>query len=129
MEARRPILDTTWYWVGAAGRGMRFGEVTRRYEFDANECRLLHRWWLVDTEHEEVTQSLRCYAPADLRLLLEGTDLVLASLVPGEAMDWNGGQFVERVPLARAMQYRATLVTAPWLRQPECRRVTTTCNC
>jgi hypothetical protein len=83
MEARRPILDTTWYWAGAAGREMRFGEVTRRYEFDADECRLLDRWWLVDTEHEEVTQSLRCYAPADLRLLLEGTDLVLASLEPG----------------------------------------------
>ena len=76
-------VNTPWYWASAAGREMRFGEVARRYEFDAEGCRMLDRWWSVGAEDDKVTQSLRCYSPADLRLLLEGTGLRLEALEPG----------------------------------------------
>lgn len=107
-------VNTPWYWASAAGREMRFGEVARRYGFDAEECRMLDRWWPVGAEGAAVTQSLRCYSPADLRLLLEGTGLTLASVEPGAGMmEDDSGRFVDQVPLDRAMQYIATLVPTP----------------
>jgi SAM-dependent methyltransferase len=106
-------VNTPWYWAGAAGRELRYGAVARRYGFDAAGCRLLDRWWRVGAEGEAVTQSLRCYSPADLRLLLEGTGLALAAVEPGGAVEDDGGRFVDRVPLGRAMQYLAKLVPAP----------------
>jgi SAM-dependent methyltransferase len=111
-------VNTPWYWAGAAGRELRWGEAARRYGFDADGCRLLDRWWSVGAEGGAVTQSLRCYSPADLRLLLEGTGLVLDSLEPGGAVDARSGRFIERVPPGRAMQYLAKLVPASRPPQP-----------
>lgn len=92
-----------------AGREHRFATATRRYDFDADGCRMLDTWWPPGHEDLAVTQSLRCYAPADLRLLLAGTGLSLHSVEPGGAMDDDAGRYVERVPLREAMQYLAHL--------------------
>jgi SAM-dependent methyltransferase len=104
-------VNTPWYWASAAGVGMRIGQAARRYQFDAVECRVLDRWWPLNNEQQAVTQSIRCYSPADLRLLLEGTGLALADIEPGGAMDYERSQYTPRVPLAKAMQYLAKLVT------------------
>lgn len=48
--------------------------------FDAEGQRFVDRWWPIDAEHEAISQSIRCYAPCDLELLLEGTGLKLAFL-------------------------------------------------
>lgn len=106
------LLDvyTPWYWARAAGREMRFATAVRRYDFDAQGCRMLDRWWPPDAEDQAVTQSLRCYAPADLVLLLEGTGLRLATVEPGGAVDDDTQMYVERVPLGQAMQYLAKLI-------------------
>jgi hypothetical protein len=61
--------------------------------------------WHVADEAHVVTQSLRCYAPADLRLLLEETGLSLQTL---EAYDTE--RYEHAVPLAQAMLYLAKLV-------------------
>jgi hypothetical protein len=101
---------TPWYWTSVAGRGNDFEKVSRRYAFDANNCRMLDRWWPKDNEQAAVTQSLRCYSPADLRLLLKSTGLSLASFKPGGAVDYEAGRYLPEVALEKAMQYTAKLV-------------------
>lgn len=53
--------------------------------------------------------SLRCYAPADPRLLLEGTGLRLDEIEPLGCWDAVAEVWEPRVPLERAMSYAAML--------------------
>jgi len=108
---------TPWYWSGIARSGMagretQFGGVSRRYGFDADGSRMLDTWWPVGREAEAVSQSLRCYSLADLRLLLEGTGFVIESVEPRGAYDPARDRFVEDAPLEQSMQYLAKLVLA-----------------
>jgi SAM-dependent methyltransferase len=113
---------TPWYWSGIArsgiarsgmaGRETQFGGVCRRYGFDADGSRMLDTWWPVGREAEAVTQSLRCYSPADLQLLLKDTGLSLESVEPRGAYDPARDRFVEDAPLEGSMQYLAKLILA-----------------
>ena len=102
-------INTPWYWAKVAGRTADFGRSMRRYDFDAENCRMLDRWWAKESENEAVTQSLRCYSPADLKLLLQGTGLSLQRVIPGGAVDYERGEYIKNVPLGQAMQYLAIL--------------------
>ena len=102
---------TPWYAASVVGRQWRVGDAMRRYDFDADGCRWLDHWWSADGKEEDgVTQSLRCYSPADLRLLLEGTGLTLVDLEPGGTMDWEEGVYHEKAPLNKAISYTAKLI-------------------
>jgi SAM-dependent methyltransferase len=101
---------TPWYWAKVSGRETEFGGVARRYGFDAEGSRMLDTWWPIGREQEAVTQSLRCYSPADLRLLLEGTRLALDAVEPRGAYDPVQDRFVADAPLGESMQYLAKLV-------------------
>jgi SAM-dependent methyltransferase len=108
---------TPWYWSGiarsgTAGRETQFGGVCRRYGFDADGSRMLDTWWPVGHEQEAVTQSLRCYSPADLQLLLKDTGLSLESVEPRGAYDPVRDQLIEDAPIEEVMQYLAKLVLA-----------------
>lgn len=103
-------IYTPWYWAGMAGRETEFGGVARRYGFDAEGTRMLDTWWPVGREQEAVTQSLRCYAPADLERLLAGTGLLLAAVEPRGAYDPVQDRFIEDASLGECMQYLAKLV-------------------
>jgi len=104
---------TPWYWAAAASREQHFGDGSaRRYGFDADGCRMLDRWWPEGREEESVTQSLRAYSPADLRLLLEGTGLVMDGIEAGGAWDEVARVWREQVPLDAAMGYVARLAVA-----------------
>ena len=101
-------IYTPWYWAKVSGQEMKIGENShRRYGFDAEGCRMLDSWW--STDSEEVTQSLRCYSPADLNMLLSNTSLILDSTKPGGEMDYDKWVFTENVPLERAMTFLAVL--------------------
>ena len=101
-------IYTPWYWAKVSGREMKIGEDSyRRYGFDAEGCRMLDTWWSNDSD--KVTQSLRCYSPADLKMLLSGTSLFLHSTKPGGEMDYDKWVFTENVPLERAMTFLAVL--------------------
>ncbi len=100
---------TPWHAARLAGLRQRVGEAWREYGFDAEGSRWLDRWWRPGHEAEHITQSLRCYTPADLRLLLEGTGLALVELWPGGKVDLRRGRYLPRVPLAQAMSYTAIL--------------------
>ncbi|MDQ3694905.1 MAG: class I SAM-dependent methyltransferase [Chloroflexota bacterium] len=112
--AGRALIDifTPWYWANVAGKEQRLGDVARRYGFDADECRMVDEWWPLADQTALVGQSLRCYSPADLRLLLAGTGLGLVGIEPGGTIDETTGAWVERAPLARAMSYLAVLTRA-----------------
>ncbi len=106
------LLDvyTPWYWARVADQEMTVGRAHRRYGFDARECRMLDTWWTPDDPAGAVTQSLRCYSPADLRLLLPAVGLALAAVESGGAVDYAAGRYRPRVPLEEAMAYTAYLV-------------------
>lgn len=106
-------IYTPWYWANAAGRTMTLGESGRRYEFDGRGSRMLDTWWSESEPESVVTQSLRCYAPADLDLLLEGTALRLVNVASGGSYDPESGDFDANAPLVRAMSYLATLAATP----------------
>jgi SAM-dependent methyltransferase len=81
----RAVIDVfspdKWSWIaGMLSRyEMRSGDepvVLRRcQDFDSVGCRYVDHWWPAGHEDERVTQTLRCYSPADFRMLLEGTGL------------------------------------------------------
>jgi hypothetical protein len=60
--------------------------------------------WREGHEDEAVVQSLRCYSPADLRLVLEGTGLSLDDVEP-----FAHETYAEPCELADAMLYLAKL--------------------
>jgi cyclopropane fatty-acyl-phospholipid synthase-like methyltransferase len=103
-------ISTPWYWAQASGQMMTFGKTKRRYGFDANDCRLLDTWWHIESPEDKVTQSIRCYSPADLRLLLKEANLELIGIAEtGGAIDRSTGNFSANVELHRAMSYVAKI--------------------
>jgi SAM-dependent methyltransferase len=99
-----------WYWARQAGSEEEFpkGSGVRYLDgFDAEGSRMTERMWRVGHEDDAVTQSLRCYSPADLRLLLEGTGLSLVDVEP-----FRDETYSEPCELADAMLYLARLVVA-----------------
>jgi hypothetical protein len=85
------ILDvfSPWRWARAAGRQ----EVIRRdvalvnaRDYDPVRSRFIDRWWPEGEEAKVITQSARCYTPADLLMLLETTGLAPAD---GDILDSN----------------------------------------
>lgn len=103
-------IYTPWYWAKANGQTRQFGDVMRRYGFDAEGCRMTDTWWHIDSPDQTMTQSLRCYSPADLRLLLRDTGLQLVDIVEtGGALDHQSGQYRPHTDLDNAMSYVAKL--------------------
>jgi hypothetical protein len=99
-----------WYWSRQAGNEEEFpkGSGVRYLDgFDAEGSRMTGRMWRVGHEDDAVIQSLRCYSPADLRLLLEGTGLSLVDVEP-----FTDEGYSEPSELDDAMLYLATLVPA-----------------
>ncbi|MCA9876472.1 MAG: hypothetical protein KC442_01775 [Thermomicrobiales bacterium] len=104
---------TPWYWAQAAGRTMALAGAVRRYDFDAHGSRMLDTWQRADDAERTLTQSLRCYAPADLAMLLDGTGLRLVEVTPGGSYDAATNHYAPVAPLAKAMSYVATLEPIP----------------
>jgi SAM-dependent methyltransferase len=78
--------------------------------FDPIRNRFADTWWTTNNPGVKLTQSIRCYTPADLRLLLEGTGLTLdAVLVSGEIVDLDKPQFGLGSLLREAHEYLAVL--------------------
>ncbi|MCH2021729.1 MAG: class I SAM-dependent methyltransferase [Saprospiraceae bacterium] len=103
-------IGSSLYWGGVArGKSMDLGNCMRQYDFDANNCRLIDQWWRKAYPKNIVNQSLRCYTPADLKLLLEGTGLKLVTIHPGGKIDYEIPEFIENAPLEEAMTFYVKL--------------------
>lgn len=104
-------IYTPWYWAKVAGQEMLVTDnVFRRYDFDSIECRMLDTWTSTKHKCESVSQSLRCYSPADLKLLINGLQLELIHCEPRGAMDYEKWIYREKVPLNQAMSYLARII-------------------
>jgi hypothetical protein len=102
-------IYTPWYAASTFGKGWQVGMAAREYGFGAMGCRWLDTWRHIYQEGEPVTQSLRCYSPPDLELLLEGTRLKLDGIVPGQGPGTEPGSWSETAELCRAISYTAKL--------------------
>jgi len=83
--------------------------VSHRIDFDPVHSRFIDTWWQTEAPEAPLSQSIRCYTPTDLVLLLEGTRLELTRVEVG-------GQHVELAddatvasPLWNAPEYLARL--------------------
>lgn len=102
----RALIDvfTPWYWAAHHGEEYSSGRAAGRFTSDAERCRMVGEMWLAGDRSETATQWERCYSPADLQLLLEGTGLTLSSF---EAYDTEA--YGHRDDRAEAMRYLAKL--------------------
>jgi SAM-dependent methyltransferase len=83
-----------------------------RCDFDPVNSRWTDEWVPVADPASALAQTLRCYSPADLLLLLEGSGLALDRVeVDGREVPFDGS-VVEAVPLLDAWSYVAKLVRA-----------------
>jgi SAM-dependent methyltransferase len=99
---------TPWYFAKTAGNEEEFPEgsgIRYREGYDADGSRMTERMWRAGHEDDAVTQSLRCYSPADLRLLLEGTGLDVVTIE-----SYTDQRYGEPATLEDAMVYLAKLV-------------------
>jgi SAM-dependent methyltransferase len=107
-----------WFWARQAGRVWHkparpeagyAHDLTQARDFDPVRCRFVDRWWPTGTPGQAIAQDLRCYSPADLRLLLEGTGLALRRTeVDGQPLDPDQPHTVAG-PLWDAYEYLAVL--------------------
>ncbi|MGH1338115.1 MAG: class I SAM-dependent methyltransferase [Aureispira sp.] len=103
-------VGTPWYWNEIAkGRKVDLGACFRAYDFEVDTSRLIDRWWRKEAPEEVVQQSLRCYSPADLELLLQGTGLTVVEIQAGNCIAYEPTRWRSRVTLPEAMTYYAVL--------------------
>jgi SAM-dependent methyltransferase len=98
-------IGSTWFWARVAGKEIDLGGAMRSYDFDCNGSRLIDKWWLPENPDEVYFQSLRCYTPADLEMLLSDSKLKLLEIMPAGTIDFEIMEFVEQAELENAMTY------------------------
>jgi SAM-dependent methyltransferase len=85
-------------------------EMIEKCHFDAVLCRWIDEWQPVAAPEKALAQSIRCYSPADLLLLLEGTGLTLAGIeVDGQAVPFGNERINTSSPLAKSYSYLVML--------------------
>jgi SAM-dependent methyltransferase len=92
----------------------------RRFDFDPVQGCFLDEWCPIDDENgtcdesRAIMQRIRCYSPADLQLLLEGTGLSLVHLeVDGKPLDFRSAGHNAQDALWKAWSYLVKLVVTP----------------
>lgn len=86
-------------------------EMIERTYYDPIYGRWIDEWQPVAEPEQALAQSVRCYTPADLLLLLEGTGLALQRLeVNGQALDLSSQAITTSGPWVEASCYQVQLV-------------------
>ncbi len=92
----------------------------RRFQFDPLQGRFLDEWCPINDETgtcdeaRAIMQSIRCYNPADLQMLLEGTGLSLDYVeIEGRAFDCRSTDPAVMESLRKAWSYLVRLVATP----------------
>jgi SAM-dependent methyltransferase len=88
------------------------GSVEMRHccRFDPLHCRWIDEWEPTAEPEKALAQSVRCYTPADLRLLLDGTGLALRGIeVDGQALEIDRERITLSGPLLETYSYLALI--------------------
>ena len=109
IDVYNPLVWARWHddlshRTPDASRGYAY-ELHELTTFDPVTNTATDTWWEAGKPDEKISQRLRCYSPADLTLLLEGTGLRLSGITVGEDSTASAG---ERL-LADAYEYVAVL--------------------
>lgn len=73
-------------------------EMIERCHYDPVQGRWIDEWQPVENSENSLAQTLRCYTPADLLLLLEGTSLQLQYVeIAGQAVDVQANRITPSV--------------------------------
>jgi len=96
-----PARDHGKEWRLAPLRGVPGSvEMFERCHYDAVQGRWIDEWQPTANPENALAQTLRCYTPADLLLLLEGTGLHLKSIeIDGKAVDFRANQRSTSAPM------------------------------
>ena len=102
------------YWANEAGVERRFAPigVSAHYGFDPLQCRFLERCIPDGDQTKALAQSIRCYTPSDLHLLVKGTGLQIVALeVAGEQVSEQNtsSSYTKRNPWWTTAEYLAIL--------------------
>jgi SAM-dependent methyltransferase len=85
-------------------------ELQQLITYDPVTATAVDTWWDTAEPERRISQRLRCYSPADLRLLLEGTGLALAGvLAGGEPVDLDADHAGDAAWLSEHHEYLAVL--------------------
>ncbi|GAA1631145.1 hypothetical protein GCM10009764_62470 [Nocardia ninae] len=108
------IVDvlSPWKWARVAGEleHDRYTiDLANSNDYDPVTSRFSDRWWPVGKESEAVEQFGRCYTPADLLLLVEGTGLAVERMELDGTEIWTDQRYSSTHPLWEAWEYRAVL--------------------
>jgi phospholipid N-methyltransferase len=89
-------------------------EMVNRCQFDPIHCRWIDEWIPVQEPEKALAQAIRCYTPADLLLLLEGTGLAVKHVeVDGQELEIVSNQIALPSPLTNAWCYLVQLFKSP----------------
>jgi len=102
-------IYTPWFWSYASGQSMEFNNTKRTYGYDAFNNRMIDKWISKKDGDDSVSQSLRCYSPADLKLLIKNTNLEIETVVPGSTFNYEDSVFIPKSSLEKAMAYTAII--------------------
>jgi SAM-dependent methyltransferase len=102
---------SAWWWSRRAGtKDHKLPNFVQRYDFDPLRCRFIDTWHRLNRESEAITESIRCYTPADLLLLLEPTGLKLEyAEVNGQQLDLTTDNCSITHPLWESWKYLVKL--------------------
>lgn len=85
-------------------------EMLHRCHFDPLQCRWIDEWVPTADAEKALAQTVRCYTPADLMLLLEGSGLILERIeVDGESVDLQANVITAGGVMLEAYSYLALL--------------------
>jgi hypothetical protein len=105
---------SAWWWVRQSGKEeWKSANLMQGFDFDPVKSRFIDSWWPVNDKTKVITQYIRCYSPADLLLLLEGTGLELVSVeVKGKEIDLSRTDHNMSAPLWEEWKYLVKIVPA-----------------
>ncbi|MFI6173119.1 class I SAM-dependent methyltransferase [Nocardia sp. NPDC051052] len=108
------IVDvfSPWKWARVAGEldhEEYVVDLANFNDYDPITSRFSDRWWPVDKESEALDQFGRCYTPADLLLLVEGTGLAVERMELDGAELRTDQRYSTAHPLWDAWEYQAVL--------------------
>jgi len=115
MDVASPFCWASWVGDGDKfdpdpARGFRHRGVAERIDYDPVANRAVDSWWERPEPERVHTQTLRCYAPADFLLLLEGTGLRLDHVeVDGQELVLDASHTTAS-PLWTANEYLVRLI-------------------
>ncbi len=113
----RWVLETGTEWRLERNHPSHRYRQRRRFEFDPVTETFVDEWCPIDDSTDEcdesmaIRQQIRCYSPADLQLLVEGTGLKIVSMdIEGESIDMQSRESRSTSALWKAWSYLAKLV-------------------